>query len=63
MTLSATAPADRLLLLGHINHAAAAFADLLQEPVAADFVSRLLQERFVTGSGHGRGIGHYRKVQ
>ena len=27
---------DRLLLLGHIDNPAAAFADLLQEPVAAD---------------------------
>ena len=29
-------PANRLLLFGHINHAAAAFADFLQQFVAAD---------------------------
>ena len=35
--------ADRLLLLGHINHAAAAFADLLEQFVAADVVARLFR--------------------
>ncbi len=33
--------ADRLGLLGHVNHAAAAFADLLEEFVAADAVAGL----------------------
>ena len=35
------AAADRLLLFGHIDDAAAAFADLLQQFVAADSVARL----------------------
>ena len=38
------AAAHRLLLLGHVNHAAAAFADLLQQLVAADPVARLFAE-------------------
>ena len=35
-------PANRFLLLGHINHAAAAFADLLEQFVAADAVAGFL---------------------
>jgi hypothetical protein len=40
MTLSATR--RRFLLLGHVNDATAAFADLLQQFVAANTVARLL---------------------
>ena len=36
--------ADRFLLLGHVNDAAAALADLLEELVAADGVARLLSD-------------------
>ena len=36
------AAAHRLLLLGHVDHAAAAFADFLQQLVAADAVADLL---------------------
>ena len=36
MTLSATGAADRLLLLGHVDHAHSAFADLLQQLVRPD---------------------------
>ena len=36
-------PAHRLLLLGHINHAATAFADLLQQFVAANPVAGFFQ--------------------
>ena len=44
--------ANRFLLLGHINHAAAAFADLLEQFVAADAVAGFLggeAERFRSG--------------
>ena len=44
MTLSATLRAHGLLLLGHENHAETAFADLLQELVAADGVADALVE-------------------
>ena len=43
--------ADRLLLLGHVDHAAAAFADLLQQLVAADPVAGLLAGRHRDGDG------------
>ena len=36
------APTDRFLLLGHVDHATAAFADLLEQFVTADLVARLL---------------------
>ena len=36
--------ADGLLLLGHIDHPAAAFADLLQQLVVADLVAGLFGE-------------------
>jgi len=39
--LEGDAAADRLLLLGHIDDTAAAFADLLKEFVAADTVAGL----------------------
>ena len=38
-------PSDRLLLLGHINHAATALADLLQQLVAANPVAGFFQGR------------------
>ena len=41
--LERDAAPHRLLLLGHVDHAAAAFADLLQQLVAADLVARLLR--------------------
>ena len=37
--------ADRLLLLGHIDHTAAAFADLLKQFVAPDAVTGLFPGR------------------
>ncbi len=37
-------PADGFLLFGHIDHPAAAFADLLQEFVVADLVAGLFGE-------------------
>ena len=37
--LESDATADRVLLLGHIDHPAAAFADLLQQLVGADLVT------------------------
>ena len=43
MTFSATATFDRLLLFGHVDHAAAAFADLLEQLVAADLVTGLFR--------------------
>src|SRR5207249_3881080 len=42
--LERQAPLDRLRLLGHIDHAAAAFADLLEELVASDVVARPLAD-------------------
>ena len=39
--LQSDAPADRLLLFRHENHAASSFADLLQKLVAADAIARL----------------------
>ena len=50
MILSATLPADRLLLLGHEDHAHAAFADLLQELVGADHRSRRDGEAVITSA-------------
>ena len=44
MTLSATLPLDRLLLLGHEDQAEAAFADLLQQLVGADHRAGLLSD-------------------
>ena len=41
--LERDAAADRLLLLGHVDHAAAAFADLLQQFVAANLVAGLFR--------------------
>ena len=43
--LERDAAAHRLLLLGHVHHAAAAFADLLEQPVAADAVAGFFRER------------------
>ena len=43
--LERDAAADRFLLLGHVNHAAAAFADLLEQFVAADPVAGLFGGR------------------
>ena len=45
------AAAHRLLLLGHVNHATAALADLLKEFVVTDLVARLF------GEGDGKGTG------
>ena len=39
------APPDRLLLFGHENHAAAAFADFLQQFIMADARSKAFGER------------------
>ena len=39
--LERDAPADRLLLLGHIDHAAAAFADFLEQFVAANPLAQI----------------------
>ena len=39
--LERDAAAHRLLLLGHVDHPTAAFADLLEQLVAADLVARL----------------------
>jgi len=49
--LEADAAAHRLFLLGHIHHAAAAFADLLEQLVAANSVAGLFRERDI----HARG--------
>ena len=43
--LERDAAADRFLLLGHINHAAAAFADLLEQFVAANPVAGFFGQR------------------
>ena len=43
--------ADRLLLLGHVDDAHAAFADLLQQLVRADDRAGPLRDRRWTGSG------------
>ena len=43
--LERDAAADRFFLLGHVNDAAAAFADLLQQFVAADPVAGLFSYR------------------
>ena len=37
--------ADRLLLLGHVDHAEAAFADLLQQLVRADHATNVFAQR------------------
>ena len=42
--LEGDAALDRFLLLGHIDHPAAAFANLLQQFVAANFIARLLHQ-------------------
>ena len=47
--LERDAAAHRLLLLGHVDHAAAAFADLLEQLVAADPVPRGLLEPLHSG--------------
>ena len=54
--LERDAPAHRLLLLGHIDHAAAAFADFLQQLVAAErlahgFVGRIGEVELDRGTG------------
>ena len=46
--------ADRLLLLGHVDDAHAAFADLLQQLVGADHGARSLGDRWQSG---GRVLG------
>ena len=46
--------ADRLLLLGHIDHAAAAFADFLQQLVAANRGSGAFSKRLTLGRHDGR---------
>ena len=43
--LQREAAAHRFLLLGHPDHAAATFADLLQEPIATDPVARFFLGR------------------
>ena len=45
--------ADRFLLLGHVNHAAAAFADLLKQLVSANDIARF----FPGQRGQARSIG------
>ena len=50
MILRATVRCDRLGLLGHIDHAHAAFADLLEQLVGADLRAGALGERLVGGS-------------
>ena len=52
MTLSATLPLHRVLLLGHEDHAEAAFADLLQQLVRADDHAGPFVDRHVFGRGH-----------
>ena len=47
------APADRLLLLGHVDDAAAAFADFLEQLVAPEHVAGL----FLAGSREGGRFG------
>ena len=47
--------ADRLLLLGHVDHAHAAFADLLQELVGADQGAGLFGDELVDGRSSSRG--------
>src|SRR6185369_8448986 len=44
-------PAHRLFLFGHVNHATTAFADLLKNFVAADFVAGLFARRNRQGDG------------
>ena len=54
--------ADRLLLLGHVDVAEAAFADQFQELVAADRLSRLLgDEGGSIGELQDRAVGDSRK--
>ena len=45
MTFRATIRAQRVLLLGHVDQAHAAFADLLQQLVGADDGAGLLRTR------------------
>ena len=47
--LERDAAANRLLLFGHIDHAAAAFADLLEQLVAADAVAGLFGGKNLAG--------------
>src|SRR5260221_7128187 len=48
---------NRLLLFGHINHAAAAFANLLQQFVSANSVTRFFAKRSLShGFRLGRGL-------
>jgi hypothetical protein len=49
--LEGDAAMDRLLLLGHIDHSAAAFTDLLEELVAADAVSGLFDRKARSAGG------------
>ena len=53
--LEGDAAAHRFLLLGHIDHAAAAFADLLEQLVAANAVAGLFGEGRGSEGGRGRG--------
>ena len=53
-------PDDRRLLLGHEHHAEAAFADLLEQLVAADDRSRALGHRLVYGGS--RRVGGFEEV-
>ena len=54
--LERNAAAERLLLFGHVNHAAAALADLLEQFVAADFVARLFGHRKGQDDGGAAGV-------
>ena len=49
--LEGDATANGLLLLGHVNHAATAFAKLLEKFVAADFVAGFFGDRKGVGNG------------
>ena len=62
--LEGDAPADRLLLLGHVDHTAAALADLLEQLVAADpGLDSGLRRRECAGPGGVRPVGHRRRFQ
>ena len=52
--------ADRLLLFGHIDHSAAAFANLLEEFVTPDTVAGLFGGRAGEAHGRARDLGPYR---
>src|SRR5262249_36559358 len=49
--LQSHAPPDRFLLLGHIDHAAPAFSDLLKQFVTPNTVTRLFRYRNRTDRG------------